>query len=104
MSEQNAAPEGSWEITVKGPTGKEHTVLELQRDGDTLTGTQTGRGVSTPIEDGKVDGDTISWVQHVTKPMKLKVTFVGEISGNDIAGKVKVGMMSHKFSGSKKLD
>ncbi|MBD2857711.1 hypothetical protein IB286_01745 [Spongiibacter sp. KMU-158] len=102
MSE-NAAPEGTWNITVKGPTGKEVTVLELQRDGDTLTGTQTGRGVSTPIENGKVEGNTVSWTQQVTKPMKLNVTFIGEITGNDIAGKVKVGMMSHKFSGSKDL-
>ncbi len=100
MSE-NAAPEGTWNITVKGPTGKEVTVLELERDGDTLSGTQTGRGVSTPIENGKVDGNTISWTQQVTKPMKLNVAFSGEITGNDIAGKVKVGMMSHKFSGSK---
>ncbi len=104
MSEQNAAPEGTWDIVVTGPTGKETTVLELQRDGDTLTGTQTGRGVSTPIENGKVEGNTISWSQEVTKPLKLKVTFIGDITGSEIKGKVKVSMMSHKFSGKKRAD
>jgi cytochrome P450 len=90
---ENVPLEGTWNLVVKGPTGPQPTVLVIQRAGDTRTGTQTGQGVTSEVTDVKVDGNSVSWVNHVTKPMKLKVTFVGEITGNSMSGKVKVGFL-----------
>jgi cytochrome P450 len=100
-----AAPvpvEGKWNVTVKGPTGAEATVLVLERSGDSLTGTQSGKGSTTPISDVKVEGNTIRWTNHVTKPMKIKVEFNGTISGNQMSGKCKAGFFgSYPFTGVK---
>jgi hypothetical protein len=90
---ENVPLEGTWNLVVKGPTGPQPTVLVIQRSGETRTGTQTGQGVTSEVTDVKVDGNSVSWVNHVTKPMKLKVTFVGEIAGNKMSGKVKVGFL-----------
>jgi hypothetical protein len=35
----------------------------------------------------------VSWVNHVTKPINIKVTFTGEIEGNSMSGKAKIGFM-----------
>lgn len=98
----NTSPEGTWNLVVKGPTGPQPTVLVLERAGDTLTGTQSGQGSTTPVADIKVDGNKVSWVNHVTKPIKIKVTFTGQITGNDMSGTCKAGFMgSYPFTATK---
>ena len=84
---------GKWNLVVKGPTGPEPTVLVIERSGDVLTGTQSGQGVTTAVTDIQIDGNRVSWVNHMTKPLKLKVTFAGEIMGNRMTGKLKVGFL-----------
>ncbi|MET0283560.1 MAG: cytochrome P450, partial [Polyangiales bacterium] len=94
--------EGTWNLTVKGPTGAQATVLVIKSEGGVLTGSATGQGSTTAVTDVKVEGNNVSWVNNVTKPMKLKVTFTGEIAGNTITGKCKAGFMgSFKFTGTK---
>jgi hypothetical protein len=95
--------EGTWDLVVKGPTGPERTVLVIERNGAALSGTQTGQGTTSPLTDVKVDGKKVSWVNHVTKPMKLKVAFSGEISGRKLSGKLKVGILgSFSFTAEKR--
>lgn len=94
--------EGKWSVTVKGPTGAESTVLVLQRNGNELTGTQSGRDTTTPILEAKFDGTTLTWINQITKPLKMKLTFTGTIVGTTISGKVKAGFMgSYPFTGAK---
>jgi cytochrome P450 len=90
---EHAPLEGKWNLVIKGPTGPEPTVLVVERSGESMTGTQSGQGVTTSITDIQIDGNKVSWVNHVTKPLKLKVTFSGEITGNSMKGKVKVGFL-----------
>jgi len=98
----NASLEGTWNLIVKGPTGPQPTVLVMERAGDTLVGTQSGQGSSTSVTDVQVDGSKVSWVNHVTRPIKLKVTFTGEIVGNSMSGKCKAGFMgSYPFTATK---
>ena len=89
----NVPFEGTWNLIVKGPTGAEPTVLVIERSNGSYSGTQTGQGTTSPLADVKVDNSKVSWVNHVTKPIKVKVTFTGEISGNKMTGKVKVGFI-----------
>lgn len=93
---------GDWKIVIKGPTGPQETLLHLVETDGVLSGEQSGDGMSSPITDAKLDGTNLSWINHVTKPMKLKVRFNGSISGDQISGKVKAGFMgSYSFTGSK---
>lgn len=94
--------DGDWNVTVKSPTGPMATVLSLQYVDGRLTGAQSGQGTTTPISDVQVDGNQITWINHITKPMKMKLTFSGTISGGEMSGKVKAGFMgSFPFTGSK---
>jgi hypothetical protein len=94
--------EGKWTVTVKGPTGPMPSTLVLERKDGVLTGSMSGQGTTTAISDAKLEGDKISWVNHVTKPMKLKAEFSGVISGKEMSGKVKTGFMgSFPFTGVK---
>ena len=96
------ALEGTWNVVVKGPTGPQPAVLVLERNGSSFSGTQTGQGSTSPITDFKRDGNAIYWANHITKPMKMKVEFKGELSGNTITGKTKAGFMgSYPFTATK---
>jgi len=94
--------EGTWNVVVKGPTGPQPAVLVLEKKGDTYTGAQTGDGSTSQIEDFKFDGKEIYWVNRITKPMKLKVEFKGEVVGNTMTGKTKAGFLgSYPFTATK---
>ncbi|HSW15125.1 MAG TPA: cytochrome P450 [Solimonas sp.] len=97
-----ATLEGTWNVVVKGPTGPQPAVLVLERSGDKITGAQTGQGSTSQIADFKRDGAKIYWANHITKPMKMKVEFTGELNGNVISGKAKAGFMgSYPFTATK---
>jgi cytochrome P450 len=94
--------EGTWNVVVKGPTGPQPATLVLEKSGDTYTGSQSGQGSTTPIADFKLTGNKVYWVNHVTKPMKIKVEFTGELNGNVLSGKAKAGFMgSYPFTATK---
>lgn len=94
MSTENTSLEGRWSLTLKAPTGKQTSVLVVERSGDAFTGSQVGsQGAPTEITDVVIDGAKVSWVNNVTKPMTLKVVFTGEIEGNNMSGKAKIGFM-----------
>lgn len=88
-----ATLEGTWRVTLEGPTGAIDTVLLLERKDGALTGTQTGQGATSPILDAKFENGEITWINQVTKPMKLKVTFTGKLDGATMSGKAKAGFM-----------
>ena len=90
---ESASLEGKWNVVIKGPTGKRPTVLVMEREGDRLTGTQSAGGEPTVVTDIEFDGCHVSWVNHVTKPLTIKVTFTGEVQGNNMSGKAKIGFM-----------
>jgi cytochrome P450 len=94
--------EGVWNLVVKGPTGAQGTAVTIEHKNGVYSGSASGQGSTTALSDIKVDGKQVSWVNNVTKPMKLKVTFTGEIQGNTMTGKCKAGFMgSFKFTGVK---
>jgi len=76
--------------------------LELAQVDGVLTGTQSGQGQSSPISEAKFEGNKLFWVNHVTKPMKMKLEFSGVIDGSQLTGKVKAGFVgSFPFTGVK---
>jgi len=87
------AVDGTWKLTVNSPMGAQDSTLVIAATGNTLTGTQNaGSGGGRPIEDGTVDGDTISWKASITRPMPITLEFTGTVSGDTIDGSVKLGM------------
>jgi hypothetical protein len=93
---------GKWSITIKAPTGPQNTVLELKEVDGKLSGTQSGQGTTTEVSGASFDGSKLYWINHVTKPMKMKVEFTATVEGAQMNGKVKAGFMgSYPFTGVK---
>jgi hypothetical protein len=91
---------GKWKITIKSPTGPQNTILEIQEQDGKVTGAQSGQGSTTEISDATWDGSKLFWINHVVKPMKMKVEFTATVDGDSMSGKVKAGFMgSFPFTG-----
>jgi hypothetical protein len=78
---------GKWTASSQAPDGTTRTqTFDLKADGATLTGTVSGgRGEPTPIANGKVDGDTISF--EVTRSRggnSFTQKYTGKVSGDRI--------------------
>ncbi len=93
---------GKYNIVMNVPTGKEEGVLTLTQDGEALTGTMEAAGETGAIENARIDGDTAHWDIDITKPMPLTLNFAATKDGDNIAGKVKLGMFGEAdFEGTK---
>jgi hypothetical protein len=82
---------GTWKWTVERDGNSYETTLKLKQAGETLTGTMSGRqGSETAIEDGKVDGDTITFkVTREFNGNKVVQMYQGKVSGDTIKGERK---------------
>lgn len=85
------AVDGKWNLTIKTPMGDQTGVLTLKQEGDALTGEMSGSGGTTPIENGKVEGETLKWHAKVTSPMPITLEFEGKEEGGNLSGSVKLG-------------
>jgi hypothetical protein len=96
------AVDGKWEIVINSPMGAQKATLDLATNGTALTGTQQAAQGSGPLENGKVDGDTVSWSAKISSPMPLTLDFNGTVEGDKLSGSVKAGAFgSFPFSGNR---
>ncbi|MGA2588575.1 MAG: hypothetical protein ABSH32_01545 [Bryobacteraceae bacterium] len=77
---------GKWTAQVPGRNGQTREMtFNLKADGGTLTGTVSGRQGDTPISDGKIDGDHISFSQTMEfNGNSMKFLYKGTVSGDEI--------------------
>ena len=96
------AVDGKWEIVINSPLGAQKATLDIATDGTALTGTQQAAQGSGPLENGKVDGNALSWSAKISSPMPLTLDFTGTVDGDKLAGSVKAGSFgSFPFSGNR---
>ena len=96
------AVDGKWEIVINSPLGAQKASLEIKTDGTVLTGTQQAAQGSGPLENGKVDGNALTWSAKITNPMPLTLDFAGTVDGDKLSGSVKAGAFgSFPFTGSR---
>ena len=84
---------GKWTAEFPGPDGGSMTITyNFKQDGTKLTGTAEGPGGSLPIQEGKVEGDKISFtVTFDAGGGEMKIGNQGTIKGDEITLTVKVG-------------
>jgi len=96
------AVDGKWEIVINSPLGAQKAQLDLKADGATLSGTQQAAQGSGPLENGKVDGNNLSWSAKITSPMPMTLDFAGTVDGDKLSGSVKAGSFgSFPFTGTR---
>lgn len=83
--------DGTWNITMKTAMGNQNGVLELASEGTTLTGQLKSPMASVDLSNGKIAGDQLSWVAHVTSPVPLTMEFTATVSGDTINGEATLG-------------
>ena len=97
----NNRPDGDWAMKSQTPMGPREGSLTLSSDGDTLTGTMTGPMGQIDISDGKVDGDTLTWIVNATQPIPMTVHFTATVDA--IEGEADIGPMGKMtFTGTRK--
>ncbi|HLK26841.1 MAG TPA: hypothetical protein VKT30_19475 [Caulobacteraceae bacterium] len=95
--------DGNWNIVVSSPMGDQPSTLSLKDDGGgALSGVQGAQGQSSPIANGKIDGDTVTWANSITQPFPMTLEFTGTLSGDTLNGNVKAGSFgTFPFKGSR---
>ena len=78
--------DGKWVAQVAGQGGQTREVtFTFKAEGEKLTGTVSGRQGDTPISDGKIKGDDISFTQSFeAQGNTIKVIYTGKVSGDEI--------------------
>src|SRR5688572_882657 len=78
--------DGKWVAQVPGQGGQTREVtFNFKAEGGKLTGTVSGRQGDTPISDGTVKGDDISFTQTFeVQGNSIKLTYTGKVSGDEI--------------------
>jgi len=93
---------GTWNTTINTPMGAQNGTLELNVDGSDLSGKMSSPQGEMAIENGTIDGNTLSWKAAITAPMPMTLEFSATVDGDAITGTVKLGAFGEaEFSGTR---
>jgi hypothetical protein len=83
-----ADPSGTWTWTMTTPNGQSfERKVTLKLAGDKLTGTSSGRGGETPIEEGAFKNGEVSFtLTREREGQKFVSKFKGKVEGDTIKG------------------
>jgi len=87
---------GRWQAEFDTQVGVQKYVYDLKVEGATITGKASfermGQKGEVEIKDGKVDGDTVSFVEMLEfEGNQLPITYTGKLAGDEIRFTRKVG-------------
>lgn len=83
---------GTYNVAIEAPIGRQEGTLVLEEADGALSGTMSAGGESGPISNAQIEGDTASWDMDITTPMPMTLSFSAKMSGENIAGRCKLGM------------
>jgi hypothetical protein len=76
---------GKWTTKFDSPVGEQSYTYTFKLSGTQLTGRATSNLGDTEIAEGKVEGDTVHFVENLSlEGMVLKITYTGKIVGDEI--------------------
>ena len=84
---------GTYQTVVKSPMGDQSGTFTVVPgdDGTTFTGTMAGGMGQMEVENGKIDGNTLTWEMNMTVPMPMKLEGEATVDGDQLTGKVNAG-------------
>lgn len=98
-----AAVDGDWDVTIKTPMGDQKSVFTVTSNGATFSGKVVGALGSMEVNDGVIDGDTLTWKMDMTVPMPMTLEGSATVDGDSISGAVKAGAFGEMgLSGTRK--
>lgn len=79
---------GIWDCVSSTPMGDRNSVMHLQCDGTTVTGTVVLETETIPIVDGQFDGSTFTWKMKLTEPFKMSMSGAVKVDGDGFSGDI----------------
>jgi hypothetical protein len=93
---------GRYEVTIRAMGKNVAGTVDIEVDGNRMTGTIMVIGQEIPIENGRADGRVLSGQCHADTPMgRLKLTISATTDGRAISGRIKALMGKAEFEGSR---
>jgi hypothetical protein len=97
---------GKYTAEVQGRNGTQTNTFTFKQSGNMVEGTMTTQRGDTPIADGKVDGDTLTFT--ITRPGRgggdpVKTTYTGKIKGDSIEISFDMGRGPQTFTAKKAM-
>jgi hypothetical protein len=83
--------DGNWDCITKTPMGDQKSVLTLTTNGNSFTGVNAGAMGSMDIEEGQIDGNTLTWKMEMKVPMPMTLKGTATIEGDTLTGSVNAG-------------
>jgi hypothetical protein len=85
---------GTYDCTTKTPLGDQKGVLTVvpNEDGASFSGGLSSDMMgSMDIENGTIDGNTLSWKMKMTVPMPMDLDCTATVDGDQLTGSVNAG-------------
>lgn len=83
---------GTYDCITKSPMGDQKSTFTITDGGDgTFTGQNAGAMGSMDVEEGKVEGNTLTWKMNMTVPMPMTLDCEATIDGDALTGSVNAG-------------
>ena len=83
--------DGSYDCVTKSPMGDQKSVFTVNSSGDSFTGQNAGAMGSLDVENGKVDGNKLTWTMNMKVPMPMTLEAEAVIDGDTLTGTIKAG-------------
>lgn len=83
--------DGNYECITKSPMGDQKSVFSVKVDGDSFTGQNAGAMGALDVENGKVDGNKLTWTMNMKVPMPMTLTCEATIDGDTLTGAINAG-------------
>jgi len=83
---------GSWNVTIDTPIGKMAAVFDISEVDGVITGMARSGDEEVEIREAVADGDRLTWLQNVQKPMKLTLKFDVVVDGDSMTGTSKAAI------------
>ncbi len=82
--------DGTWNLIMNGSMGPQPATLTLVSDGDTLSGSLDGAQGKVELDEGKIDGDSLTW-KITAAQMNMTIEFKATVDGDKMTGEAELG-------------
>src|SRR3546814_8600459 len=80
---------GTYECVTRTPMGDQKSTVTIIDNGDgTFSGTNAGAMGSMDLDNGRIDGNSLTWTMNMVVPMPMKLEGSATIDGDTLTGSV----------------
>lgn len=83
--------DGAYDCVSKTPMGEQKSTLTIVSNGDSFQGTNASPLGSMDVQDGRIDGNRLTWKMAITLPMPMTLACEGIVDGDTLTATVDTG-------------